>query len=166
MMISTKAVSLALLASIPIAANAQSKPDFGSLAICASLGKMPTRYKAIECNQRNPLRQCSFTLSADKLPIKYLVDDGIVVSKWIEFGNHAAFVGPFGLKRGDSDNIAVAKVRRATGLAFERWADDQDAEGTYYQSTDINCRKNIYNLRIFFHKGKLETLSVSSLPMV
>lgn len=159
-----KATWIALVSLIATSANAQAKADFGALAMCAKLGKMPAGYKPIDCNKRHPLRECSFSLPKDKIPVKYLVSDGIVVSKWVEFGTHTASAGPFGLKSGDTEKSALSKARKATGLVFEAWSDEEPGS-TYHQSTDIACQGNLYNLRLFFRDGRLDMVSVSSLPM-
>ena len=160
----TKLTATVLLATISTSAVAQSKPDFGSIAMCAKLVKMPKGYKPIECDKRSPLRQCSFTLSSEKLPIRYLVDNKVVASKWLEYGQLAKLLGPFGLKCGDRESAAMAKVKKATGLTFESWTDENPGS-LYYQSSDISCRGNAYNVRVFFQNGILDMVSVSSLPM-
>lgn len=160
----TKLIWIALLAAMSTSAAAQSKSDFGSIAMCAKLVKMPKGYRPADCDKRNPLRQCSFTLSSDKVPIKYLIDDSKIVSKWLKFGERAKVAGPFGLAIGDRESAAMAKVKRATGLTFESWTDENPGS-LYYQSSDIACRGNAYNVRVFFQDGVLDMVSVSSLPM-
>ena len=155
-----------LLAAVSSSAFAQPKADFGTLAMCDKLSRLPAGYRAIDCDKRAPLRQCSFSLPGDKLPITYFVEGGVVKSKWLTFGTQTSPIGPFGLKGGDREGAAMVKVRRGTGLAFQKWDDEEAGAGaTYYQSSDITCRNNSYNLRVFFENGVLERVSVSSLPM-
>lgn len=157
---------ITLMAAIPVSASAASKADFGALAMCSKLSKMPKGYRAIECNRRNPLKECRFSLAGDKMPIQYLIDQGTIVDKNLGFSRASKFVGPFGLRSGDTEAKAMAKVKAATALAFERWTSEDSPNGAYFQSSDVKCTGNIFNLRVFFDNGVLESVSVSSLPMM
>lgn len=148
-------------------AQAAARADFGSIPICASLRAMPRGYQAVDCNRAAPLRECTFRLPTDQMPVHYLIEGGKLLQKAVAFQPGRAIRAPFGLTAADTIQTAERKLRLATGLTFETWDDEADSEGgRYLQSADVTCPGNSYNVRAFFSKaGRITEVSVSSLPM-
>lgn len=142
--------------------------DFAGLPICSKLHAMPRGYHPIECSRRTPLRgECRFLLNSHGASTEYLIEDGMVIDKQVNLRVGTRDTGPFGLRRDEGQASAARKVLASTGLATRYWADSEDEGAGYLQSTEVMCGRNkAYTIYVWFRRGKAQSVSVSTLPVM
>jgi hypothetical protein len=160
-----KIVGALMLACMGSSAISEPRGDFGAINICTELKTMPKGYVPHECDRKAPLRKCYFALQGDSWPITYLVENRRILDKYMEFKGAANLSGPFGLRKGDSEQQASTKFRQSTGLSLTSWSDHEDREVTYLQTVEQACVRNTYTISLWFRNGSLTAVGVSSLPV-
>lgn len=158
--------AMAMLLSAP--SWAALKGDFAGLAICSKLKALPKGHRVVTCDKRTPLRgECKFVLSSNGIPIEYLIENGMVLEKYVTLEAGAAFVAPFGIRYGENSKSTASKINASTGLSSKYWTDSDDETESYLQSDDVMCGKSkSFAVYVFFDNGKATSVSVSAIPAV
>lgn len=158
-------LAISLMAEPALAARTS---DFGGLPICSKLRAMPRGYRPIEYNSRTPLSgECRFSLNNMGVSTQYLIENGVIVDKRVNLRADTLGTGPYGLRRDEGQAGAARKVLASTGLATRYWPDDEDETAGYLQSTDVMCGRNkSYTIYVWFRRGKAQSVSVSTLPIM
>lgn len=164
----TEISRLALVGSValtlPTQACAAHAIDFAGLAVCSTLSGLPPAHRPIGCDATTPLRgECRFTLTLDGLSVAYLIEEGVVLSKTALLRRGVSM--PYGLRAGDTNQVAARKILARTGLTSRSWKDTEEPTVTYLQSRDVNCgAQRSYAIYVWFSNGRARTVSVSTLP--